>query len=67
MDGVEGAAAGTHYVAAETAEEFASAAAALLEDAARARKRHRSRSARLVVERYSWEHQVERLLELYGR
>jgi glycosyltransferase involved in cell wall biosynthesis len=65
MDGVEGAEAGTHYLAAETAKEFAAAASALLQDPER--RRLVARAARdLVLERYSWERQVESLLELYG-
>ena len=64
-EGVEGAAAGAHFVPAETAEEFASAAVSLLEDAAR--REAIARAARdLVIEHYSWERQVEHLLELYG-
>ena len=65
IDGVEGAEAGTHYLAAETAEEFAASASALLEEPER--RRLIAQAAReLVLERYSWERQVESLLDLYG-
>ncbi len=65
MDGVEGAEAGVHYLAAESAQEFAVASAGLLENAAR-REALAQAAHDLVVERYSWEHQVELLLRLYG-
>jgi glycosyltransferase involved in cell wall biosynthesis len=65
MDGVEGAAPGIHYLAAETAQEFATSAVSLLEDPSE--RESLARAAReLVGERYSWERQVESLLELYG-
>ena len=66
MDGVEGAAPGTHFLAAETTREFADAASSLLADAA-LRTSIATAAHQLVAERYSWETQVERLLELYGR
>ncbi len=56
---------GLHYLAAETAEEFAASASALLEEPER--RRLIAQAAReLVLERYSWERQVESLLDLYG-
>jgi glycosyltransferase involved in cell wall biosynthesis len=64
MQGVEGAAPGRQYLAAEGAREIAAAAARLLEDPSE--RRRLASSARAVVEaRYSWERQVEALLALY--
>ncbi len=63
MQGVEGAAPGREYLAAEGARDIA-AAARLLEDPSE--RRRLASSARAVVEaRYSWERQVEALLALY--
>ena len=64
MQGVEGAAPGREYLAAEGARDLAAAAARLLEDPSE--RRRLASSARAVVEaRYSWERQVEALLALY--
>jgi len=64
MQGVEGAAPGREYLAAEGARDIAAAAARLLEDPSE--RRRLASSARAVVEaRYSWERQVEALLALY--
>lgn len=65
MDGVEGATPGTHYRAAANSAEFADQAVSLLGDAA-ARGTTASAARDLVADRYAWESQVERLLELYG-
>ena len=65
VQGVEGARAGEHYLAAEGEEAIAAAAAELLADAQlRARLATAARS--LILERYTWERQAERLLQLYG-
>ena len=66
MDGVDGAEAGTHFLAAESTQEFANAASSLLTDAA-LRTSLAAAAHELVATRYSWATQVERLLELYGR
>jgi polysaccharide biosynthesis protein PslH len=64
MQGVEGAAPGREYLAAEGARDIAAATARLLEDISE--RRRLARSARALVEaRYSWERQVEALLALY--
>lgn len=64
MDGVEGVEAGTHYLAAESAQEFADAASALFADPLR--RVAIARAARdVVAARYGWERQVESLLQLY--
>ncbi len=64
MKGVEGAAPGREYLAAEGAGEIASTAARLLGEVGE--RRRVARSARALVEaRYSWERQVEALLDLY--
>lgn len=65
MEGIEGALAGVHYVEAESASEFAQASITLLEDAGR-REQIAAAARSLVVERYSWETQVQALLDLYG-
>ena len=63
--GVEGAVAGRHYLAAETAPEMAAAAACLLREPRRAA--WVAQAARdLVEERYTWERQAERLLAIYA-
>ncbi len=64
VQGVEGAAPGREYLAAEGARDIAAAAARLLEDPGE--RRRLATSGRALVEaRYSWEHQVEALLALY--
>jgi glycosyltransferase involved in cell wall biosynthesis len=64
IQGVEGAAPGREYLAAEGAREIAAAAAQLLEDVGE--RRRLAGSARALVEaRYSWERQVQALLALY--
>ena len=64
MQGVEGAAPGREYLAAEGARDIADAAARLLEDPSE-RRRLASSGRALVEARYSWERQVEALLALY--
>lgn len=65
VQGVDGAVAGEHYLEADGEEAIAAAAVELLADAQlRARLATAARS--LVLERYTWERQAERLLELYG-
>lgn len=64
--GVEGAVPGEHYLAAEDATEIAAAAAELLTTKADRGARLASAAHELVLERYAWERQAERLLELYG-
>ena len=64
MQGVEGAAPGREYLAAEGAREIAAAAGRLLEDPGE-RRRLASAGRSLVEARYSWERQVEALLALY--
>jgi glycosyltransferase involved in cell wall biosynthesis len=64
MQGVEGAAPGREYLAAEGAREIAAAATRLLEDPGE-RSRLASAGRSLVEARYSWERQVEALLALY--
>ena len=63
--GVQGAVPGEHYLAAEEATEMSAAAAELLTEADRG-VRLASAAHELVLERYTWERQAERLLELYG-
>jgi glycosyltransferase involved in cell wall biosynthesis len=64
MQGVEGARPGREYLAAEGARQIAAAAVGLLGDVGE--RRRLARSARALVEaRYSWERQVEALLDLY--
>lgn len=64
MQGVEGAAPGRGYLAAESARDMAAAAVRLLED--RSERRRLATSGRALIEaRYSWERQVEALLALY--
>jgi glycosyltransferase involved in cell wall biosynthesis len=64
IQGVEGAAPGREYLAAEGARDIAHAAAGLLEDPGE-RRRLASSGRALVEARYSWERQVEALLALY--
>lgn len=64
IEGIEGAEAGTHYLAGETPEALAQAAVSLLRDeGARVRL---AEQARCLIEAFSWESQAERLLRLYG-
>jgi len=65
VQGVEGALAGEHYLAAETPAAIAAAVAEVLGDAS-LRTRLGTAGHRLVAERYSWERQARRLLDLYG-
>ena len=65
VQGVEGAAPGREYLAAEGARDIAAAAARLLEDPGE-RGRLATSGRALVEARYSWERQVEALLALYG-
>jgi polysaccharide biosynthesis protein PslH len=64
MQGVEGAAPGREYLAAEGPRDIADAAAGLLDDPSE-RGRLASSGRALVEARYSWERQVEALLALY--
>jgi glycosyltransferase involved in cell wall biosynthesis len=64
IQGVEGAAPGREYLAAEGARDIADAAAGLLEDPGE-RRRMASSGRALVEARYSWERQVEALLAVY--
>jgi glycosyltransferase involved in cell wall biosynthesis len=62
--GIEGAVAGRHYAAGETADELAAACLRLLRDPAY-RRRLADAAAALISERYSWERQVQALRDLY--
>lgn len=65
VEGVEGAKPGIHYLAGESASEMADAAIGLLrDDEARAAIGRAGRD--LVVSKYSWERQGERMLGLYA-
>ena len=66
MDGVEGARAGIHFLAAESAHDFAAATVRLLDDTA-LREETTTAARRLVEDGFSWERQVEHLLDLYGK
>jgi glycosyltransferase involved in cell wall biosynthesis len=63
--GVDGARDGEHYLGGETADELARACLELLRDGER-RETLANLARALVSERYSWEHQVQRLLTLYA-
>lgn len=65
VQGVDGAVAGEHYLQAETAEQIAAAAVGLLTDPER-RSRLAAAAHELVLDRYTWERQAERMLALYG-
>ena len=65
VQGVEGAEAGVHYVAAETAAAMAEAALWLFEDSG-ARVRLARAAAELIEARYTWAAQADRLAGLYG-
>lgn len=65
MDGVEGARTETHFLAAESAGDFAASTVRLIGDAA-LRAEIASAARKLVSDAYSWERQVGRLLGLYG-
>jgi len=65
VQGVAGAVAGEHYLPAEDAGEIAAAAAQVLGDAELS-ARLAAAAHGLILERYTWERQAERLLELYG-
>jgi glycosyltransferase involved in cell wall biosynthesis len=65
VQGVDGALAGTHYLAGESATEIATAAVGLLADP-EGRSRLAAAAHRLVLDRYTWERQAEKLLALYA-
>ncbi|HEV7614842.1 MAG TPA: glycosyltransferase [Solirubrobacterales bacterium] len=65
VQGVDGAVAGRHYLAAEGADGLAAAAAEVLGERALSHRLAAEAHA-LILERYTWERQAERLLELYG-
>lgn len=65
IQGVDAAVGGEHYLPAENAEEMAAAVVEMLADAA-LRSRLAGAAHSLVLERYTWERQAERLLALYG-
>jgi glycosyltransferase involved in cell wall biosynthesis len=64
VQGVDGALAGEHYLAAESDRELAAAVAEVLGDAA-VGARLAAAAHGLILERYTWGRQAERLLELY--
>ena len=64
VEGVAGAEAGRHYLAAESAADLAAACVSLLRDQERAKTL--AATARALIEaRYTWAAQIERLLALY--
>jgi glycosyltransferase involved in cell wall biosynthesis len=63
--GIEGAKAGVHYASGETPDELASACVQLLRDRTRS-GRLADAAVSLVAERFSWERQVQALLDAYG-
>jgi glycosyltransferase involved in cell wall biosynthesis len=65
VQGVDGAVAGEHYLAAEGEVELAAAVAQVLGDGDLG-KRLADAAHDLILGRYTWERQAERLLELYG-
>jgi glycosyltransferase involved in cell wall biosynthesis len=65
VQGVDGAVGGEHYLPAEDADTIAAAAVEMLADA-QLRSRLAVAAHRLVLQRYTWERQAERLLALYG-
>jgi glycosyltransferase involved in cell wall biosynthesis len=65
VEGVAGAVGDVHYVSAESTDEIAVAAAGLLTDIDR-RRELAAAAHRLVLERYTWGQQAEKLLALYG-
>ena len=65
VQGVDGALDGHHLRIAEDADGIAAAALSLLADTAE-RERLALAARSLILERYTWERQAERLLELYG-
>lgn len=64
VQGVDGAQAGEHYLAAEGEAELAAAVARVLSDDGLGR-RLADAAHDLILRRYTWERQAERLLELY--
>jgi glycosyltransferase involved in cell wall biosynthesis len=66
MQGVDGAASGSHFVGAETAAEMAKAALRLFGHPAE-RARLAGAGRELVEQRYSWASQVDLLMALYRR
>lgn len=64
VQGVEGALAGEHYLVAEGPEALAESVLELFGDVA-ARERLARAAHELILARYTWERQAERLLELY--
>jgi glycosyltransferase involved in cell wall biosynthesis len=65
VDGVAGAEAGTHYLAAESASDLAAAAVTLLRDHDSATSLAMAGRA-LIESLYTWAAQIERLLALFG-
>jgi polysaccharide biosynthesis protein PslH len=65
VQGVEGALAGEHYLAGESAAEIAAGAVDLLTSPER-RSQLAATAHRLVLDRYTWERQAEKLLALYA-
>ncbi len=65
IQGVDGAVAGEHYLPAEDAATIAAATVELFADPDRGAGLAAT-AYRLVQDRYTWERQAERLLELYG-
>jgi polysaccharide biosynthesis protein PslH len=65
VQGVEGAVADRHYLAAEGEAELAGAVARVLGDTALADDLAEN-AHRLILDLYTWERQAERLLELYS-
>ena len=65
VQGVDGALAGEHYLAAEGEAELAAAVTALLGDPARGAALAGA-AHELILARYTWERQAQRLLALYG-
>jgi polysaccharide biosynthesis protein PslH len=65
VQGVDGALDGEHYLGAESATEIADATLAALADG-ELRARLATAAHRLVLDRYTWERQAERLLALYA-
>ena len=65
IQGIEGAHAGRHYLAGESAESLATSCIELLTNPRR-RETMAAEARRLVERRYTWDRQAEALLGLYG-
>jgi glycosyltransferase involved in cell wall biosynthesis len=65
IQGVDEAVAGEHFLAAESPDEIAGAAAELLGDV-HLRARFATAAHRLILDHYTWERQAAKLLALYG-